>query len=233
MNGEENIFSRTELIVGADGIEKLKNSAVAVFGAGGVGGAVIEALARAGIGKLVIIDCDAVAESNLNRQIIALQSTLGMKKTEAAKMRVAEINPMCKTIIHSVFADLQNINSGLFGLTDCDFVVDAIDNVTAKIGLAVYCEKNNIKIISSMGTGNKLNPLAFKICDIYETSVCPLARVMRYELKKRGVKSLKVLYSTEKPVSSSRPPGSVSFVPPAAGFFIAGEVIKCLIGYGG
>lgn len=228
MNEKEKSI-RTELLIGSEGIEKLKNSRVAVFGAGGVGGAVIEALARAGIGKLIIVDNDTIAESNLNRQILALYSTLGIYKTEAAKKRVMEINPECEAVIHSIFADPRNIRGSEFNLAACDYIVDAIDNVTAKIELAVHCEENNIKLISSMGTGNKLNPLLFKIGDIYETSVCPLARVMRRELNKRGVKALKVLYSTEKPLKSCRPPGSISFVPPTAGFIIAGEVVNDLL----
>lgn len=228
-------FSRTERLIGADAIEKLKNSRIAVFGIGGVGSYVVEALARAGVGSLDLIDNDDVAESNINRQIIALHSTVGMPKVEAAAARVKDINPSCKTTCIKQFVLPENIEE--LPLSSYDYIVDAIDTVSSKIALALIGEKLGVKVISSMGTGNKLDPTKFEVADIYKTSVCPLARVMRTELKKRGVKSLKVVYSKEEPVkteavseSSRRSvPASISFVPSAAGLIIAGEVIKDLI----
>lgn len=224
---ERNI--RTELLIGSGGVEMLKKARVIVFGAGGVGGYTIEAIARAGVGGIDIVDNDVINESNINRQIYALYSTVGCFKAETAKTRIKDINPDCKVEAYNIFLTPENIND--FNLTDYDFVVDAIDNITAKIALAVFCEKHGIKLISCMGTGNKLNPLLFGFADIYKTSVCPLARIMRYELKKRGVKSLKVLYSTEKPIRTEKPPASISFVPSAAGLIIAGEVVRELLGF--
>ena len=227
-------FSRTERLIGAKAIEKLKNARVAVFGIGGVGSYTVEALARAGIGALDLIDNDDVALSNINRQIIALHSTLNIAKVDAAAARIKDINPMCNVTCHKKFILPENIEE--LPLSSYDYIVDAIDTVSSKIALALLPQKLGIKVISSMGTGNKLDPTMFEVADIYKTSVCPLARVMRTELKKRGVKSLKVVYSKEEPkkVSVSEEnrravPASISFVPSVAGLIIAGEVIKDLI----
>lgn len=229
-------FKRTEMLIGTEKLRTLKNSRVAVFGVGGVGGFVVEALARSGIGSIDLIDNDTVCESNINRQIIALTSTIGMNKTEAAKRRILDINPNCKVTAFNIFVLPENISEFDFGVYD--YVVDAIDTVTGKIAIIEKAYKENIPVISSMGTGNKLDPTQFEIADISKTSVCPLARVMRYEMRKRGIKKLKVLYSKETPVKSKIneatqqrkiPPGSISFVPSVAGLIIAGEVIKDLI----
>ncbi|MBQ4556576.1 MAG: tRNA threonylcarbamoyladenosine dehydratase [Clostridia bacterium] len=228
-------FSRTELLIGADALNKLKNARVAVFGIGGVGSYTVEALARAGVGALDLIDSDVVATSNINRQIIATHKTVGRPKVEVAAERIADINPDCKVTCHKLFVLPENMEH--FDFESYDYIVDAIDTVSAKIALAVTAEKLGVKIISSMGTGNKLDPTKFEVTDIYKTSVCPLARVMRLELKKRGVKKLKVLYSKEEPVKVAVQseehrraiPASISFVPSAAGLIIAGEVIKDLI----
>lgn len=225
----KNIFKRTEALIGEESLEKLKKSHVAVFGLGGVGGHVVEALARSGIGTLTLIDNDSIKESNINRQIIALNSTVGELKTEAFKKRIHDINPSANVNVINLFylpETKEQINFSAF-----DYVVDAIDTVSGKISIVEECDKINIPLISSMGTGNKLDPTAFEISDIYKTSVCPLARVMRYELKKRGIKKLKVLYSKEQPIKTDcgRLPSSISFVPSVAGLIIAGEVIKDLI----
>ncbi len=228
-------FSRTELLLGTEAMEKLKNSHVCIFGVGGVGGYVAEALARSGIGSLTLVDNDTISESNINRQIFALSSTVGMMKTSAAKERILDINPHCKVHEYNMFYLPETANE--IDLTQFDYVVDAIDTVTAKIYLAQKCDELNIPLISSMGTGNKLDPTAFEVTDIYKTSVCPLARVMRTELKKRGVKKLKVVYSKEQPKNAvadssngRHAPGSCAFVPSVAGLIIASEVIKDLIG---
>lgn len=234
----DEIFARTELLLGKSAMERLKNARVAVFGAGGVGGYVIEALARSGVGTIDIIDNDTVCASNINRQIIATHSTVGMAKTDAAKERVLSINPNAEVNVHRTFY-MPEI-SDKFDFSSYDYVVDAIDTVTAKISLVTECQNAGTPIISSMGTGNKLCPTMLEVADIYETSVCPLARVMRHELKKRGVKKLKVVYSKEEPIKPKQPseepspgrravPGSTSFVPPAAGLIIASEVVKDLI----
>ncbi len=226
-------FSRTEMLLGKSNMDKLKTAHIAVFGLGGVGGYVVEALARCGIGKFTLFDNDTVAESNLNRQIIATTNTIGMAKTKAMEERILSINPEARVKVNQVFYLPENADE--FPLDQFDYVVDAIDTVSAKIELAVRAEKLDIPIISSMGTGNKLDPTQFKITDIYKTSVCPLARVMRRELKLRGVKSLKVVYSEEIPIkpeveTNGKPiPGSTSFVPSVAGLIIASEVIKDLI----
>lgn len=226
-------FSRTEMLLGKENMDKLKTAHVAVFGLGGVGGHVCEALTRCGVGEFTLFDNDTIAESNLNRQIIATVDTIGMAKTAAMKNRIFSINPDAKVTVHRVFYLPENANE--YPLDGFDYVVDAIDTVSAKIELAVRAEKCGTPIISSMGTGNKLDPTQFKIADIYKTSVCPLARVMRRELKVRGIKSLKVLYSEEMPIKSteaaksSRIPGSTSFVPSVAGLIIASEVVKDLI----
>ena len=221
-------FSRQARIIGDEKMNKLKNSSVIVFGLGGVGGAAAEAIVRAGIGKIAIVDKDVVDITNLNRQIIATDETVGMKKTDAAEKRFLSINPDLIVEKFDLFylpETAEEIN-----LSDYDFIIDAIDNVTAKIELVVRAEKQGVPIISSMGTGNKLSPDMLEIADIYKTSVCPLARVMRRELKNRGVKKLKVVYSKEEPIKTdSSVPGSISFTPPVAGYLAASYVIKNLM----
>jgi len=230
-----NQFSRTELIIDADGIQKLRNSKVAVFGIGGVGSFAVEALIRAGIGNLVLVDNDEVCLTNINRQLIATHKTIGKPKVEVAKERCLEINPNANIIIHKKFY-LEGSSDIL--TDDIDYIVDAIDTVTGKIGLIEEANRLGIGIVSSMGTGNKIHPEFLEIEDIYKTSVCPLAKVMRYELKKRGIKKLKVVYSKENPIkpkvsdetSNKRVvPGSISFVPPVAGMILAGIVIRDLL----
>ena len=225
MNG---IFERTALVFGEAAIKKLNNRRVAVFGIGGVGGYVVEALVRGGVGELTLIDGDTVAESNINRQIIALHSTVGEYKAEVAKKRALDINPDAKITAYNGF--YSAVTASDFDFTKFDYIVDAIDRVTDKLEIITRAKSAGVPVISCMGAGNKLDPTAFEIADIYKTSVCPLARVMRAELKKRGVESLKVVYSKEPPVKTEqRTPGSVSFVPSVAGLIIAGEVIKDLI----
>lgn len=230
-------FSRTEALIGAEAEKKLKNARVAVFGIGGVGSYVVEALARAGVGALDLIDSDVVAKSNVNRQIIATTSTVGRDKVAVAAERVADINPECRVRTYKTFYLPENAAD--FDLSLYDYVVDAIDTVSGKISLICEAQRVNTPVISSMGTGNKLCPTMFEVADIYKTSVCPLARVMRTELKKRGVKKLKVVYSKEEPVSPKATlsdnnrrsvPASISFVPSVAGLIIAGEVIKDIAG---
>ena len=222
-------FDRTKTLIGAEAIAKLSKARVAVFGIGGVGGYVVEALARAGIGSLALIDNDEINETNINRQIIALHSTLGKAKVEVAKNRVLDINP--EIIVYTYKHFFSPENSVDFDFSKYDYVVDAIDSVTGKIELVMKAQEADVPVISCMGTGNKLNPELFEIADIYKTSVCPLAKVMRTELKKRGIRKLKVLYSKEIPIKQvgQRVPASISFVPPVAGLIIAGEVIKDLI----
>lgn len=232
-------FSRTELLIGREGVEKLQKAKVAVFGIGGVGSFVVEGLVRAGIGNFVLVDNDVVCETNLNRQIIATKKTIGKLKVEIARDRILEINPNAKVEIHKEF--FMPNTEGILDNT-IDYIIDCVDTVTAKIELVIRAEKLNIPIISSMGTGNKLDPTKFEVSDIYKTSVCPLAKVMRKELKIRGIKKLKVVYSKEEPIrldknqleegnksSKKQVPGSVSFVPSVAGLIIAGEVIKEII----
>lgn len=234
----DKLFSRTELLLGNEAMRKLANSRVAVFGIGGVGGYTVEALARSGIGAIDIIDNDTVCESNINRQIYATLDAVGRYKTEVTSERIASINPNVKVNAFNVFYMPETSN--LFDFNDYDYVVDAIDTVTGKIELVMNAQKCGTPIISSMGAGNKLDPTAFEVADIYKTSVCPLARVMRSELKKRGVKKLKVVYSKEKPIAPNnseqedktnrrQTPGSTAFVPSVAGLIMAGEVIKDLI----
>lgn len=228
-------FSRTALLLGDEGIEKLKNSRVAVFGVGGVGGYVVEALTRSGVGTLDLVDKDIVSLSNINRQIIALHSTVGQLKTEVAAARAKDINPNIVVHTHNVFYLPETAQD--FDFYAYDYVVDAIDTVSGKIALVEQAKASNTPIISSMGAGNKLDATAFEVADITKTSVCPLARVMRRELKKRGIEHLKVVYSKEEPLSSSLTdiesgkaiPGSVAFVPSVVGLIIAGEVIKDLV----
>lgn len=245
-------LSRTELLVGSEGINKLRDAKVIVFGIGGVGSFTVEALARAGIGNLVLVDDDTICLTNLNRQVHATFSTISKVKVDVMKERVLSINRKCNVTTHQVFVTPENISDLV--TEDIDYVVDAIDTVTAKIALAKYCYENNIKIMSSMGTGNKMDPTQFKVADISKTKVCPLAKVMRSELKKRGVKKLKVVYSEEIPMKpraedvvtcktgcvctggskkcaiKRQIPGSISFVPPVAGMIIGGEVIKDILG---
>ena len=229
------MFSRTALLIGEEGLEKLKKARVAVFGVGGVGGYVVEALVRSGVGTLDLIDKDVVSVSNLNRQIIALQSTVGMLKTEAAEGRAKDINPDVVIHKHNVFYLPETAND--FDFSQYDYVVDAIDTVSGKIALVEQAKVVNTPVISSMGAGNKLDPTAFEVADISKTSVCPLARVMRRELKKRGIEHLKVVYSKEEPLPSAlideesgkTVPGSIAFVPSVVGLIIASEVIKDLI----
>ena len=225
-------FSRTRMLLGSEAMEKLNKAKVCVLGLGGVGGYVVEALARSGIGEIHIVDNDSISVSNINRQIIATEKTVGMPKTELVKDRIKSICSETKVVTYSMFY-LPGENEVDF--SQFDYVVDAIDTVSAKIDIAVKCEKLGVPLISSMGTGNKLDPTAFRVADIYKTKVCPLARVMRYELKKRNVKHLKVVYSEEIPKEKveikegDRAPASVAFVPPVAGFVIASEVVKDLI----
>lgn len=224
-------FCRTERLLGAAALEKLSKSRVAVFGIGGVGGHTAEALVRSGIGALDIIDGDDVALSNINRQIIALHSTVGQPKTEAAAARFLDINPNLKLKCFQFRLSEETV--GAFDFSEYDYVVDAIDDVRAKVLLAVKCKETQTPLISSMGAGNKLDPTKFQVADIYETSVCPLARVMRRELKSRGIERLKVVYSTEPPHAPTREgervvPASCAFVPSVAGLIIAGEVVRDL-----
>ena len=230
---EESAFCRTKILIGNEGLEKLKNAKVAVFGVGGVGSFVVEALARAGVGSFVLIDKDQVSLSNINRQLIATHKTIGKLKVNVAKERILSINPEAKVETFAEFFMPGNTNILNNSIT---YIVDAIDTVTAKIELVMQAQKLGVPIISSMGTGNKLNPCLFEITDIYKTQVCPLAKVMRKELKQRGVKHLKVLYSKEDPKKSGiigengkAIPGSISFVPSVAGLIIAEEVIKDLL----
>lgn len=228
-------FSRTALLIGEEGVEKLKKARVAVFGIGGVGGYVVEALARSGVGSLELIDKDVVSLSNINRQIIALHSTVGQYKTEVAAARARDINPEIEVITRNVFYLPETANE--FDFTSYDYVVDAIDTVSGKLALIEQAKKANIPVISCMGAGNKLDATAFEVADITKTSVCPLARVMRRELKKRGIEHVKVVYSKEEPLQSKAQdeetgkniPASIAFVPSVAGLIIAGEVIKDLI----
>ncbi len=236
-------FSRTQLLIGEDGMKKLSSARVAVFGAGGVGGYVIEALARSGVGQLDIIDNDKVCLSNINRQIIATHKTIGRYKVDVAEERIYEINPDCIVRKHNTF--FMPDTAAQFDFGEYDYVVDAIDTVTGKIELVMQADKAGVPVISSMGAGNKMNPAALEVADIYKTTTCPLARVMRNELKKRGIRKLKVVYSKEPPLKpdysglsetelqgKKLPPGSNAFVPSVAGLIIAGEVIKDLIGFG-
>lgn len=247
-----NQFSRTQLLIGAEAIKKLSESRVAVFGIGGVGGYVCEALVRSGVGYFDLIDDDKVCLTNLNRQILATRKTVGKYKAEVMAERMQEINPEADIRIHKCFFLPENADD--FPFDEYDYVIDAVDTVTAKLELIMRCKEKNVPVISAMGAGNKLDAGRMKIADIYDTSVCPLARVMRHELRKRGVKELKVVYSDEQPIRpledmsiSCRShcicppgaqhkcterrdiPGSTAFVPAVAGLLIAGEVVKDLI----
>lgn len=253
-----NSLERTEILLGGDAVEGLRHKTVAVFGIGGVGGFVVEALARTGIGTLHLIDRDTVSETNLNRQIIALHSTIGRYKTEVMRERVLDINPLARVHVHNCFFLPENADE--FDFAGYDYVVDAVDTVTAKLEIIMRAKQAGVPVISCMGAGNKLDPAAFRVADLYETSVCPLAKVMRRELKKRGVHELKVVYSQEKPVAGAeaagqdseektgaetagrnggektgdgahgrRTVGSVAYVPSVAGLIMAGEVIRGLV----
>lgn len=248
-----NQFSRTELLIKKEGVEKLKNSKVAVFGIGGVGSFVVEGLVRAGVGNFVLIDDDKICLTNLNRQIIATRKTIGKYKVDVAKERILEINPDAKVEVYQEFY-MPDSETNII-TEDLDYVVDCVDTVTAKIGIIETCKKLNIPVISSMGTGNKLDPSRFEITDISKTSVCPLAKVMRKELKKRNISKLKVIYSKEESIKidensnsscktncicppdtkrtcaiRNQVPGSISFVPSVAGLMLAGEIVRDIIG---
>ncbi len=232
----ESQYSRSALILGADGITSLQQKTVAVFGIGGVGSFIAEALARVGVGRLILIDNDVVAESNINRQLVALHSTVGQLKVEVMKNRIADINPQTEVVSYPLFFTAETANTIDFSLID--YIADAIDTVSSKILLAEIAQERSISLISSMGTGNKVHPEMLELSDIYKTTVCPLARIMRYELKKRGIKKLQVVYSKEKvlphkekaPLRGKAPvPGSISFVPSAAGLLIAGQIVRDLL----
>ena len=226
MENTENRFSRTEALLGEQAMEKLKKARVAVFGIGGVGGHVVEALVRSGVRAISELDSDKVCLSNLNRQIIATESSIGKYKVDVMKERILDINPEAVVNVHKCFYLPETKDE--FDFSQYSYVVDAVDTVTAKIQLVMEAAEAGVPIISSMGAGNKLDPTAFQVADIYKTSVCPLAKVMRRELKKRGIKKLKVVYSREQPVVKNAVPASVAFVPSVVGLIIAGEVIKDL-----
>ncbi len=228
-------FTRTEALLGSDAMKRISATRVAIFGIGGVGSYVAEALARVGVGEIDLIDGDTVSVTNINRQIIALTSTVGRDKVEVMRERILDINPRCRVRGIKLFYTAECADG--LDLTKYDYIVDAIDTVSSKLELICRADRLGVRIISSMGTGNKLDPTRFEIADIYKTSVCPLARVMRTELRKRGIGALKVLYSKEEPRSITtdsshgrHAPASISFVPSVAGLMIAGEVIKELIG---
>ncbi|WP_029451893.1 tRNA threonylcarbamoyladenosine dehydratase [Clostridium algidicarnis] len=245
-------MSRTELLIGEESLNKIKNKKVVILGIGGVGSFAVEALVRGGIGKLVLVDDDIICITNLNRQIHATYKTVGRAKVDVMKERILEINPDCEVTALRTYIDSNNMDKII--TKDVDYVIDAIDSITSKIQVAIWCENNNKKLISSMGTGNKLDPTEFKVADIYDTKICPLCRVMRKELRRKGVKHLKVVYSVEEVLKPAvdesiidkkesvserdsskmwagkrQVPGSISFVPPVAGMIIAGEVIKDMI----
>lgn len=245
----ENIYTRTRMLVGDDGIERLAAANVAVFGLGGVGSYALEALARAGVGRLILVDGDVVAPSNVNRQLIATESTVGMRKTDVAAARVREINPSAKVETYDLFYSAETADE--VPLSGVDFAVDAIDTVKSKLEIIKRCDALGVGLISCMGTGNKLDPTRLEIADIYKTSVCPLAREMRRLCRREGIAALKVLYSKEEPrrpivsdaegdkgesdaalpqISKRCPPGSISFVPSVAGLIIAGEIIRTITG---
>lgn len=237
-----NEYSRTELLIGEEGIEKLRQSTVLVFGVGGVGSHCIEALARSGVGHLILVDNDDVSLTNINRQSIAYHSTIGCMKTKVMKERIKDIDPNIHVDTFEMFILPENIEELFEKVGTVDYIIDAIDTVSAKIALVEYAKEKDLPLISSMGTGNKLHPELFEITDLSKTSMCPLCKVMRKELKNRGIFHLKVLYSKEKPIdvggrttgeatgARRSLPGSISFVPPVAGLLIAGEVIRELAG---
>ena len=231
----ENPFMRSELLLGSKGMDKLSKSTVAVFGIGGVGSFAVEALVRTGLGRIILVDYDIIDITNINRQIHAIRRTVGLPKVEAMKQRILEINPDIEVIVYNKKYDTET--KGDLFLEKYDYVIDAIDMVSSKLDLILECKTRNIPIISSMGAGNKLNPTMFKVEDIYSTRVCPLARVMRRELKKRNIKDLKVVYSDEIPLNINLEskdlrksmPGSIGFVPPVVGMIIASEVVKDIV----
>ena len=228
MNNPE--FSRMHMLISKEAAERIANAHVVVFGIGGVGGHAVEALARCGIGRLVLVDGDTVAKSNINRQIIATQSTLGLQKTEAARTRILDINPECEVITYPQRYSAQTRDK--FDFSEYDFVIDAIDDVEAKLDIIVRADNAGVGIISAMGAGNKLDPTKFRVSDIYKTQVCPLARAVRTRLKRLGIKKLKVVYSEEEPArkrEAGAPVGSLSFVPSVMGLIIAGEAIKDIL----
>ena len=219
-------FERTSLLVGEEAISKLNNSKVLIFGVGGVGGYVAEALARTGVGSITIVDKDTVSESNINRQIIALHSTVGRDKVDVLKERMLDINPELQVDARKCFFLPENASE--FDFSQYDYIVDAVDTVTAKLQIIVQAKEAGVPVISAMGAGNKVHPEMFEIADIYKTEMCPLAKVMRRELKERGIKKLKVVYSKEKPVYKGDVPGSIAFSPSVAGLLMASEVIRDL-----
>lgn len=231
MQTEAGIFKRTEKLIGKEGLDVLQSSKVILFGVGGVGSFVAEGLIRSGVGFLTIVDKDVIEPSNLNRQIMANVKTIGKVKVDTMARRIIAINPLA--IVHPVHKCYTSENAHEFHLEDYDYVIDAVDMVTAKLDLIMQSQQEKIPIISCMGTGNKINAGLFEITDIYKTSVCPLAKVMRKELRTRGVKYLKVLYSTEEPLIRESPPGSIAFVPSVAGLLIAGEVVRDLLKFPG
>jgi tRNA A37 threonylcarbamoyladenosine dehydratase len=222
--------ARTRLLIGDEAADSLAARKVLIFGIGGVGGYVCEALARAGIGTIGIVDNDTVDETNINRQIIATRDTIGRRKTELMEERIHAINPACQVRPYTCFYLPGEETAAQFDFTEYDYVVDAIDTVAAKIDIIARCRAEEVPVISAMGTGNKMDPSRFEIADISKTSVCPLAKVVRKELRERGIKNVKVLFSREEPVKNgTRTPGSISFVPPVAGLLMAGQVIRDLI----
>jgi len=225
---KESIYTRTEMLLGKEGVEKLKNAKVIIFGVGGVGGYAAEALARAGVGSITLVDSDTVSVTNLNRQIIATLDTVGMYKVDACMQRIVSINKEAKVYTHPIFYDETTKDS--IDLSQYDYVLDCIDSVKSKLLLIETAKLSGVSIISSMGAGNKLDPCRFRVCDISKTSVDPLAKVIRVELRKRGINHLKVVFSDEEPIKTAgeRLPGSVSFVPAAVGLIMAGEVIKVI-----
>lgn len=243
-----NTLTRTEILIGEDNIEKLKNSSVIIFGVGGVGSFCVEAIARCGISNIHIVDDDTISITNINRQLIATHSTIGKDKIEVVKQRILDINPNANVTASKLFYTKDTVSS--IDLSKYDYIVDAIDTISSKILLVEEATRQNVPIISSMGTGNKLDPTKFAVTDIYKTSMCPLAKVMRYELKRRGIKKLKVVYSTEKPIKPApikldenakstsefrdtnrrrETPGSISFVPSVAGLIIASQVVNDIL----
>lgn len=226
INNLKEQFERTGLLLGEEAVEKLNNSKVLIFGVGGVGGYVAEALVRSGIGSFTLVDKDSVSESNINRQIIALHSTVGRDKVDVLKERMLDINPDVLVDARKCFFLPENAHE--FDFTQYDYVIDAVDTVTAKLQIIVQAKEAGVPVISAMGAGNKVCPERFEVADIYKTEVCPLAKVMRRELKKRGIKKLKVVYSKEEPVYKGRTPGSIAFAPSVAGLIMAAEVVKDL-----